>query len=314
MLISLSLLVVGFLLLGLGAELLVRGSSTIALKLGISPLVIGLTVVAFGTSAPELAVSVESALQGRSAIALGNVIGSNIANVGLILGLVALIYPVEVDRQLIVVQIPLLIASSLLLWLFLLDGQLGFMDGVFLFSGLAGFLYYSYSTASRDETACEILASSLVVSSPAKPTLYFAGMIVVGLLMLVGGSNLFVESAVDLARLLGVSEAIIGLSVVAVGTSIPELATSFVAALRKESALAVGNIVGSNLFNILGILGVTSLLETVYSEGFNAVDYAVMLAYAGILIPFAWKSLRISRFQGFLLLAGYFAFLYYILA
>ncbi|MEZ5492678.1 MAG: calcium/sodium antiporter [Gammaproteobacteria bacterium] len=306
-------LILGFVILGFGAELLVRGSSTLALKLGIRPLVIGLTVVAFGTSAPELAVSIESALGGRSSIALGNVIGSNIANIGLILGLMALITPLTIELQLIKKQIPLMIASSLLLWLLLLDDQLGFVDGLFLSAGLIGFLLFSYQQARKDQATCQLIEANPIITTPSKPAFYYILMLMLGIAMLIYGSALFVDSAVELARLLGISQAVIGLTLIAAGTSIPELATSLVAALKKEPGLAVGNIVGSNLFNILGILGITAMLSTVAGSEFGLVDLGVMLSYAIILLPFAWTSLRISRIEGFTLLGGYVAYMLYLL-
>lgn len=299
--------------MGLGAELLVRGSSTLAIKLGIKPLVIGLTIVAFGTSAPELAVSIESSLAGRSAIALGNVIGSNIANIGLILGIMAVITPIKIELQLIRKQIPLVIAGSLLLWFLLIDQQIDFYDGIYLVCGLLGFLLFNFQQARRDQAACKLIESNPIISRPRKPSLYYIGMLTIGAILLVYGSGLFVQSAIDLARLLGISEAIIGLSIIAIGTSIPELATSLIAAYKKEPGLAVGNIVGSNLFNILGILGITGLISDVSGSEFDLVDLSVMLSYSVILLPFAWTNLRISRTEGAILLAGYIAYMIYLL-
>lgn len=312
MLIVVALLVLGLIVLGMGAELLVRGSSTIALKLGVTPLLIGLTVVAFGTSAPELAVSIEATLTNHSPLALGNVIGSNIANIGLILGLVAIIRPIQIDQQLVKKQIPIVIASSLFLWLLLLNGEVGFTDGVMLCAGLAGFLTYSYMESRKDAAAKKLIAENPRISPPARPQIFYLVMLIIGLVMLVYGSTLFVENAISLARILGINEVIIGLSIVAVGTSVPELATSLIAAYKNESELAVGNVVGSNLFNILGILGISALLGTIYGDEFNIIDFLVMLAYAVILLPFAWTSLRISRLEGFVLLAGYIAYMIYI--
>jgi cation:H+ antiporter len=311
MLVTLLLLFLGFLILLIGAEMMVRGSSTFALKLGVTPLVIGLTVVAFGTSAPELAVSFESALAGRSSIALGNVIGSNIANIGLILGLMALITPVDIDLQLVKRQIPLVIAATVLLWLLLGDQQVGFFDGLFLFIGLLGFLLYSYRQARQDEAACKLVESNPIITTPSRSSAFYLGLIIAGVILLIFGSALFVENAAALARLLGISEAAIGLSLVAIGTSIPELATSLVAAFKREPGIAVGNIVGSNLFNILGILGLTALVTPISALEFGPVDIGIMLAYAVILLPFAWTELRISRLEGFTLLAGYLAYMVY---
>lgn len=305
MLITVALLIVGFVILGLGAELMVRGSSSIALKFGVPPLVIGLTVVAFGTSAPELAVSVESALTGRSAIALGNVIGSNIANIGLILGIIALIQPIPIDRELMRRQMPLLIGVSLLLWFILLDTELNLVDGALLTAGLVGFLFYSYRKASSDTDAEDLLTSSPVVVKEAKSSVFYAVMVVIGLAMLVYGSTLFVESAVKLARILGIGEAVIGLTIVAVGTSLPELATSLVAAWKRETGLAVGNVIGSNLFNILGILGITALIQPISSQAFDLLDFIVMLSFSVVMIPMAVRHHQLSRFSGALMLTGY---------
>jgi len=312
MLSSLLFLILGFLILGLGAELLVRGSSSLALKLGIKPLLIGLTVVAFGTSAPELAVSIESSLEGRSAIALGNVIGSNIANIGLILGIMALLTPVTIDVQLVRKQIPLMIGSSMFLWLLLFDQQLTLIDGVFLSAGLLGFLLFSYRQARTDEAACELIEASLIIAPPRRPVMFYLALLAVGLVLLIYGSGIFVDSAVEVARLLGISEAVIGLTIIAIGTSVPELATSLVAAYKKEPGLAVGNVVGSNLFNLLGILGITALFSDISGNDFKLIDFGVMLAYAVILLPFAWTNLRISRTEGTVLLAGYLAYLSYL--
>ena len=312
MLTTVFLLIAGFLVLSLGAEMLVRGSSSLALKLGIRPLVIGLTVVAFGTSAPELAVGIESTLAGRSSIALGNVIGSNIANIGLILGFMAIITPINIELQLVKKQIPLVIAGSLFLWLLLLDGQIGFFDGLFLFTGLVGFLFFNYQQARQDQAACHLIESNPIIGIPRKATWYYLAMLTLGAILLVYGSTVFVESAVSLARLMGISEAIIGLSIIALGTSIPELATSLVAAYNKEPGLAVGNVVGSNLFNILGILGITGMISNISGSEFGLVDLGVMLSYAIILLPFAWTSLRISRAEGTILLAGYIAYMIYL--
>jgi len=312
MLLVLLLLLLGFVLLGLGAELMVRGSSTIAIKLGISPLVIGLTVVAFGTSAPELAVGIESTLSNRSGLALGNVIGSNIANIGLILGLMAIINPLQIELSLVKKQIPLVIGSSIFLWFLLLDQQIVFIDGIFLCLGLVGFLLFSYQQARQDDVACELIIANPIIGEPSKPIVFHGVILIAGLVLLVYGSSLFVQNAIDLARMLGVSEAVIGLSIVAIGTSVPELATSIVAAYKREAGLAVGNVVGSNLFNILGILGITSLIGPIDGSEFGKVDFSVMLAYAFLLLPFAWTNLQISRKEGCILLAGYIAYMYYL--
>jgi len=304
-LLTLVFILAGFLILGVGAELMVNGSSRLALRLGISPLMVGLTVVAFGTSAPELAVSIESTLSGLSAIALGNVVGSNIANIGLILGVTALIHPIRIERDLIRHQIPVVIACSVLMGLLLLDGEIGRLDGVILCTGLLVYLVRSFSEA-RSAVAPEELELPPIVAprSAGGLPLNFV-LVVLGLALLVFGSQIFVNNAVELARFLGISEAVIGLSLVAVGTSIPELATSATAALRKQSDLAVGNVVGSNIFNILCVLGITALLGSISGSQFEGLDFAIMLAFALLLLPFAGSGLVLSRLEGTLLLAAY---------
>ncbi|MEI8601328.1 calcium/sodium antiporter [Shewanella sp. PP-He15 brown] len=305
MLITLSI-IGGFIILTLGAEALVRGASAIALRLGITPLIIGLTIVAFGTSAPELAVSVKSALAGNSGIALGNVIGSNIANIGLILAITALIRPIQVQSQVVKRDIPLMILASMLFWGLLLDGELSLIDGVILLSLLFGYLTFSYISSKNSNDEEEIEAG------PNNPLL--SGLfILVGISMLVGGGILFVNGAVDLAKTFGVSEVIIGLTIVAIGTSMPELVTSVIAALKGQSDIAIGNVVGSNLFNILGILGVTAIVHPVSSLGFQPFDFMVMLALAIVILPFAWTGLRIGRREGSVLLLTYLGYMGYLI-
>lgn len=312
MLLTFVFFFLGLFILVMGAEGLVRGSSALTLRLGITPLVVGLTVVAFGTSSPELAVSVESAMAGSSSIAVGNVLGSNIANIGLILGLTALICPMHVQPLLLREQIPMMIVISSVLWLMALDQRVGTLDGFLLVAALVAFLVHSYrSSAGVDADAGmdEIPAEALALQ---KRTGLSMLLIVAGLGGLIGGGMLFVNSAVEIARLFEVDEAIIGLTIVAIGTSMPELATSVVAAIRKESDIAIGNIVGSNIFNILAILGIASLITPLSSEGFTHVDFAVMTAFAAILLPMAWSGRTLSRPEGSVLLLGYVAYMAWI--
>lgn len=308
MLIALSI-IGGFIILTLGAEALVRGASSIALRLGITPLIIGLTIVAFGTSAPELAVSVKSALAGNSGIALGNVIGSNIANIGLILAITALIRPIQVQSQIVKRDIPLMILASMLFWGLLLDGELSLIDGVVLLSLLVGYLVFSYISSKNTKDADA--DAEAIEEGPKNPLLSIL-FILVGISMLVGGGILFVNGAVDLAKTFGVSEVIIGLTIVAIGTSMPELVTSVLAALKGESDIAIGNVVGSNLFNILGILGVTAIVHPVSALGFQSFDFTVMLALAVVILPFAWTGLRIGRREGAVLLLSYLGYMGYL--
>lgn len=312
MLLTFVFFFLGLLILVIGAEGLVRGSSALALRLGVTPLVIGLTVVAFGTSSPELAVSVESALAGNSSIALGNVIGSNIANIGLILGITALIRPIQVQPSMLREQIPMMILFSIALWVLAMDGRIGAIDGVLLLIALTAFIVHSYrssANAGGDAGLDELPPEALALQNR---TLYCSALIVAGLAGLVGGGMLLVNSAVEIAQIFNVSEAIIGLTIVAIGTSMPELATSVVAALRKESDIAIGNIVGSNIFNILAILGIASLIAPLTSTGFTPVDYAVMIVFAVILLPMAWSGRTLSRPEGCILLLGYIAYMAYI--
>ncbi|QIR13310.1 calcium/sodium antiporter [Shewanella aestuarii] len=297
----------GFVILTLGAEALVRGASAVALRLGIAPLIIGLTIVAFGTSAPELAVSVKSALAGNPGIALGNVVGSNIVNIGLILAVTALIRPIKIQSQMVKRDIPIMIGASIFVWFLLLDGIVSFFDGFILFSLLVSYLVFSYFNSKNNPEDLD------VDTSPQNPLLSVT-LIIIGISMLVGGGILFVNGAVDLAKLFGISEVIIGLTVVAIGTSMPELVTSVIAALKGQSDIAIGNVVGSNLFNILGILGATALIHPVSAEGFNDIDFIVMLILAFMVLPFAWSGLRIGRREGGVLLAAYLGYTSYLVA
>lgn len=309
--LTLVLFVAGLLILVGGAESLVRGSSALALRLGITPLVIGLTIVAFGTSSPELAVSLESALSGSSSIAVGNVIGSNIANIGLILGITAMIQPLSVQPSLLKEQIPIMIAISFVLWFVASDMSISFWDGLILVAALIAFLVHSYRSSKKnsdnDEETLPCDASAL-----KNKTWFCIVLIIIGLAGLVGGGMLFVDSAVEIARIFDVDEAIIGLTIVAIGTSMPELATSAVAAIRKESDIAIGNIVGSNIFNILAILGIAALISPLSSADFSSADYIVMIGFAVILLPMAWSGKTLSRPEGTVLLLGYLSYMAYV--
>ena len=299
-------------MLFIGAEGLIRGSSNLAIKIGITPLVVGLTVVAFGTSMPELVVSLKAALLGNSSISLGNVVGSNIANIALILGVAALIRPLDVHAKVIMREIPIMIGISILLLLLLIDGELGFLDGLIFVIGLIVYLVVNVLIARKeknpeiDSEFSEGLKSKLGI--PVSIVLMIAGL---GLLIL--GANLFVQSAVAIAKIFNVSDAIIGLTIVAIGTSLPELITSIVASYKKEADIAIGNVVGSNVFNILGILGITALIIPISSVGISYVDLGVMLFTAIILFPLSRTGFSISRFEGALLLAGYGGYIYYLI-
>lgn len=311
-------LIAGLVLLVAGAEVLVRGAAKLAAQFGIPPLVIGLTVVAFGTSAPETAVSVQSAWNGSGDLAIGNVIGSNIANVLLILGLTALVAPLIVSRQLIRLDVPIMIGASLVVYALAWDGALSRLDGALLFGGVlayTGFLIYS---ARKDKsTQNDEFAEEFGLDEQPKPYAWAInlGLVIVGLVLLVGGSNLLVEGAVQLARALGLSELVIGLTVIAIGTSLPELATSIIAAFKGERDIAVGNIVGSNIFNLLCVLGLASLVAPAtisVSPNALAFDFPVMIAVAVACLPIFFTGFRINRREGALFLAYYMAYTGYL--
>lgn len=307
------LLLTGFVMLGLGAELMVSGSSRLAIKLGISPLIVGLTIVAFGTSAPELAVSIQSTNAGSSALALGNVIGSNIANIGLILGITALIKPIKIEHDLVKKQIPLVIGSTGVLgFLLLMDRELDFSDGLLLTGALLIYLYINSRQSNTEFDAQDLTINAGSAREDISGTLKFCLFIVIGLGLLVSGSQLFVDNAVGIAKEFGISEAIIGLTLVAIGTSVPELATSLIATMRNQSDIAIGNVIGSNIFNILCVLGITAVVGTISGSEIALFDFGVMVAFSIILLPFAWTSLTLSRLEGLFLLLAYIGYLIYI--
>jgi cation:H+ antiporter len=307
------LLLSGLALLIAGAELLVRGASRLAATLGISPLVIGLTVVAFGTSSPELAVSVKAVLSDQPALVLGPVVGSNIFNVLFILGLSALIVPLAVAQQLVRLDVPLMAGLSVLLLVLSLDRVLGRGDGLLLVAGLVLYLWFLVSQSRRESAAIRAEYESEYGVEKTVRTHWWknAGMVVLGLALLVAGSRWLVEGAVGVAQALGVSELVIGLTIVAAGTSMPEVVTSVVAAIRGERDIAVGNVVGSNLFNIMGVLGIASIVApagvAVPAEVLR-VDLPVMILVALACVPIFFTGRTVSRPEGFLFLGSYLAY------
>jgi cation:H+ antiporter len=305
----------GLVLLVVGAEFLVRGSVSLARRLGVSSLLIGLTLVGFGTSTPELVASVTAALRGSPGIAVGNVVGSNICNVLLILGVCALIYPLATTRSAFVRDGPVLLAVSGFLVAAAWSGSLSRPLGAVFVVLLGGYIAYTYWTERRAADAGAALHSAEALQVPTLKLTWpvAAGMAAGGIGVLVAGAALLVDGAIQVARDYGVSETIIGLTVVAIGTSLPELATSAVAAARREADVAIGNVVGSNIYNVLGILGVTALIRPIdVPAEIWAVDIWVMLAAAVVLVVFALSGLRINRWEGGLLLAGYVAYVAYL--
>jgi cation:H+ antiporter len=308
------ILVLGLVLLYFGAEGLVRGSSSLALRLGVGPLLVGLTVVAFGTSTPELVVSLKAAYLGQGDISVGNVVGSNICNIGLILGFCALIIPIKVASQIVRVDTPIMIGVTALAMALLYDGALTRFEGIILFILLLVYVLFSIRLARKQVSDPLAGEFSEEIKISKWGTWEDIAFIVGGLVMLVFGARFLVEAAIDIAKAFGLSEAVIGLTIVAVGTSLPEFATSLVAALKKEADIAVGNIVGSNIFNILGILGISSAVTPLSSAGITAIDLGVMMLFALVLWIFSRTGHLLTRFEGFLMLAGYAGYVAWLVA
>lgn len=313
------LLVIGGVLLYFGAEWLVSGASRLALGLKIPQLVIGLTVVAYGTSAPEIIVSVQAAIQNRGEIALGNVIGSNIANIGLILGLSVLVKPAKVDGALRRLELPVLLGSAIALIWVLKDGHVTRLEAILL--AVTAIIYTvttvraSRGDAARAQADTQVAAEAAETGAGASPhsPLKSALLALAGLAVLLYGGHLFVEAASALARSLGMSERVLGLTIVAVGTSVPELATSLIAAFRGHSDIAVGNVVGSNIFNILLCLGLAGSLGSLATDPASlVVDLGVMMALTIVAAIFLRTARHVQRWEGAVLLLGYLGFMGYL--
>ena len=309
---SILFIILGFLLLVLGGEFLVRSSVGLSFKLNLSKLVIGMTVVSFATSAPELLVSLQAALSGSEDLALGNVIGSNIANIALVLGITAIISPLVVGTDFYKMNWPAMMIFSIVLYFFLKnDLVLSRFEGIILFVSLIGFIILMIMKAKIDKTIkVEEVDETLMETSYAKIFIW----LVIGAVALYFGSDFLVDGSKEIALNLGVSERVIGLSVVAVGTSVPELAASIIAAKRGEKAISLGNLIGSNIFNIGSVLGLTAMIKPiqVIDKGIITKDIFWMIAIAAILIPLVLlpKKYKISRLKGILLLSVYIIFLY----
>lgn len=312
---DIGLVILGLVLLVAGGEALVRSASTFAVKAGISPLVVGLVVVSAATSAPEFAVTLGAVFSGEPGLAIGNVVGSNIVNILFILGLSALISPLIIKRQLVRVDVPIMVGISLLLVALSLDGSISTLDGVALLAGLVLHTVVSIVLGRREGSALQTSADTLPLNSKPVP-LWLAGILLVaGVGLLVGGAQALVTGAVNIATDLGVSGLVVGLTVVAIGTSLPELATSLIAILRGERDMAVGNIVGSNIFNIGMVLGLPAIL---YGDGIPvpeaavAIDLPLMLATAAALLPLAFTGFVLARWEGGLFLLLYTAYLLFL--
>lgn len=301
---DLLLVLLGAVLLYAGGEALVRGSVDLARLLGMSPVVIGLTVVSFGTSSPELASTLAAALRGSSDVAFGNVVGSNVANIGLILGLTALIWPVATTAAFLRREVPFMLFACGLLFPIVANGTISRLEGGALFALLIVFLLYLLRSEAFQPDTKEEFAGAY--SRGAGPAIKSLVLVVIGIAMLVFGARALVTGGINLARIIGVSERVIGLTVVALGTSLPELASSIVAAIKRESGILLGNLIGSNVFNVLCILGLTVLVRPIeLTPGAVWGDLIVMLGISGLVWPFLATGLKMERWEGFVLLAVY---------
>lgn len=310
-------LIVGLVLLVAGAELLVRGASDVANRMGISALIVGLTIVAYGTSSPEMAVSIQSGLEGNADIALGNVVGSNIFNVLAILGIAALISPMMVANQLIRLDVPIMIGVSVLTLMFGVDGRISRVDGIILF--ILAILYTGfqiYEGRRQAKASAEDAEGNPQQRLSAKVLMINIALILAGLVLLVLGSDFLIDSSISIAKVIGVSDLVIGLTIVAAGTSLPELASSVVASIKGEQDIAVGNVVGSNIFNILAVLGLSAVVS---ANGINVsaaavrTDIPVMIAVAVACLPIFSSGQSISRWEGVLFLFYYVAYTLYLI-
>ena len=302
----------GLVMLYFGADWLVNGAITLSLHFGLSPLIVGLTVVALGTSVPEALVSVQAAIGHQGGIAVGNVVGSNILNIAMILGLSALINPLKVNSHIVKADVPLLVGATFMLVVLLEDFHISRMEGAFLLLCIAGYVVGNIMTVKKSTPEENKLEGLEVPKDTGKTLWRDIALLIVGIITLGFGSNFLVKGAVDLARIWGLSEALIGLTIVSIGTGTPELATALMAAYRKSADLAIGNAIGSNLFNIMFVLGLAGLVAPLDAKGINSTDLYVMLAVTILLIPTVWTGRVLDRKEGFLFLAIYIGYLYYL--
>jgi cation:H+ antiporter len=292
-------------LLCIGAEALVRGSASLALRLGLTPLLVGLTVVSFGTSAPELVVTVQATWAGKGDLAVANVLGSNMLNLGVILGITALVCPITVNFSLIRFDGPVLVGASVLAGLLIRLDLLAPPAGLGLVGLLAAYTGFNIRTSRRDASAVRSRESPSEVPRRSRSAWLDAALVLAGLAGLTLGARLLVHAATEIALGFGVTEAVIGLTIVALGTSLPELVTCLVAALRGHPDIAAGNAIGSSVFNLLGILGTAALFGPIKAPNIHGLDLAMMVGFAAATLPLLWTGLRLRRWEGALLLAGY---------
>lgn len=307
------MLFAGLVALYFGAEWLVRGGASLAVRLGVTPLLVGLTVVAYGTSTPELIVSTMAAAKNQGDIAIGNAVGSNIFNIGVILGLTALICPMRVQLQLLKLDTPVMLGVALLFLAFFLDGNIQLWEALVFLGLILVYTVVNIRVARREASAEVQKEFDSSMPRPLGSAWKDLGFIVAGLSVLVLGSRLFVSGAVDLARMLEISDAVIGLTIVAAGTSLPELASSLMAAWRKQPDIAIGNVVGSNIYNILGILGVSGVVaRPLAGPGVGLIDTLFMISISIVLVAIAWTGFKLRRWEGALLLGVYGGYLWHL--
>lgn len=316
MLLQAFIFVVGLGLLYLGAEWLVRSAASLALRYGIRPLVVGITVVALGTSMPEFVINLFAAATGEDSLALGNIVGSNICNIALILGTSSLVVPLVVAPGTLKKEYPIMMAVLVLFYLVAIDGEIGQVDGFILVSGLVAFFLFLILDAKR-HTGPPV-KREVADSAPREDDMTLlkkAGLLVGGIVLLAGGARLMVYAAVNVANVLGVDPVIIGLTVVAIGTSLPELAASVVSAMRQEADISVGNVLGSNMLNVLFVVGLISLFRPLKVDPISlTIHFPVMLAFGAVLLPIAWTQFKISRMEGGVLLAGFVGYILFLAA
>lgn len=303
----------GLVLLYFGATFLIKGAVSVAMRAGVSVLVVGLTVVAYGTSMPEMVVSTMASFKDAGDIAIGNVVGSNIFNIAVILGISALISPMHVNLKVLRFDTPVMLGVAFLFLLIFADYRISRLEGVLLFALAAAYTVFNIVKSRKEEKRAEELGIEPIIVKSPRSVFLDIGFILLGIGVLILGSNFLVTGATALAKVFGASEAFIGLTIVAAGTSLPELATSLVAALKKQSDIAIGNVVGSNIFNILAILGISGIIHPIEAIGISFVDVLVMIGFSALVIPLMKTGVKISRREGAIMLLAYIAYVAYLL-
>ena len=309
MTLALAMIAGGLLALFAGAQALIKGAAALARRWGMTPLVVGLTVVAGGTSSPELFVVTSAALEGRDGISLGNVLGANSLNIGLILGLTAIVQPLQAQLQLIRFDVPIMILATLVVAAFLADGEVDRLKGAVLIALLAGYLAFTVRMARRERNERVREEFAAQVPRPSASPAGEVGLIAIGLAALALGSQGLIAGAVTIASAAGVSDSVIGITIVAAGTTMPELITCVVAALKREADIAVGNIVGSNIFNLLGVLGLAGVLAPISAAGVTHAEVWGAVLLATLSLPVMWRGMIVNRAEGAMLVAAYCAYL-----